>query len=127
MGWLTLLSEISSDGNVNTVDVMFPAWPVLLYTNPALGKYLLLGLYEYQQTGQYPNKWSVHDLGAHYPQAIGHNDGKDEAMPVEECGNMLIMTLSYVQKTNDTSLLSTYVSDHSNDLALGNRTEISCL
>ena len=30
-------------------------------------------------------------------------------MPLEESGNMLIMTLSYVQKTNDKSLLTTYV------------------
>lgn len=49
--------------NVNTVDVMFPSWPALLYANPALGKYLLEGLFRYQATGQYPNKWSVHDLG----------------------------------------------------------------
>jgi hypothetical protein len=31
----------------------------------------------------YRNKWSVHDLGSSYPNALGHNDGKDEAMPVE--------------------------------------------
>jgi hypothetical protein len=49
--------------NVNTVDVIFPAWPVLLYTNPTLGKYLLEGLFRYQASGLYPNKWSVHDLG----------------------------------------------------------------
>jgi hypothetical protein len=34
-------------------------------------------------SGQYPNKWSVHDLGSSYPNAVGHNDGADEAMPVE--------------------------------------------
>ena len=104
------MKEISSDGNLNTVDVIYPAWPVFLYTNPALGRQLLAPLFEYQSTGQYPNKWAVHDIGAHYPQAIGHNDGKDEAMQVEESGNMLIMTLSYVQKTGDTALLRQYVS-----------------
>ncbi|KDQ29342.1 hypothetical protein PLEOSDRAFT_157064 [Pleurotus ostreatus PC15] len=107
---LVFMKEISSDGNTNTVDVIFPAWPILLYTNPVLGKFLLAGLFEYQASGQYPNRWSVHDLGAHYPMAIGHNDGRDEAMPVEESGNMLIMTLSYTQKTGDTSLISTYTS-----------------
>lgn len=105
---LMFMKEISSDGNVNTVDVIFPSWPIFLYTNPNLGKYLLLPLFEYQATGQYPNKWSVHDMGAHYPQALGHNDGNDEAMPVEESGNMLIMTLSYVQKTGDKSLINSY-------------------
>ncbi|KIL59835.1 hypothetical protein M378DRAFT_193746 [Amanita muscaria Koide BX008] len=105
---IVFLKEISSDGNVNTVDVIFPTWPILLYTNPALGKYLLEGLFRYQATGQYPNKWSVHDLGAHYPQASGHNDGKDEPMPVEESGNMIIMALSYAQKTGDSSHLRRY-------------------
>ncbi|KAF5366812.1 hypothetical protein D9758_006553 [Tetrapyrgos nigripes] len=107
---LLFMKEISSDGNTNTVDVIFPAWPIFLYTNPQLGKFLLEGLFRYQASGLYPNKWSVHDLGAHYPQAIGHNDGGDEAMPVEESGNMLIMALSYAQKTGDNSQLTTYTA-----------------
>ncbi|KAJ7140461.1 DUF1793-domain-containing protein [Mycena filopes] len=102
--------QISSDGNVNTVDVIFPAWPILLYINPALGKYLIEGLFRYQATGLYPNKWSVHDLGASYPKALGHNDGSDEKMPVEESGNMIIMALSYAQKSGDISQLSQYVA-----------------
>ncbi|ETW83902.1 hypothetical protein HETIRDRAFT_449514 [Heterobasidion irregulare TC 32-1] len=107
---LVFMKEISSDGNVNTVDVIFPAWPAFLYASPALGRDLLLPLFEYQASGQYPNKWSVHDMGANYPKALGHNDGKDEAMPLEESGNMLIMALSYTQKTNDTSLITIYSS-----------------
>uniref|UniRef100_D8PPI6 Glutaminase A n=1 Tax=Schizophyllum commune (strain H4-8 / FGSC 9210) TaxID=578458 RepID=D8PPI6_SCHCM len=103
------LAEISSNGNTNTVDVIFPMWPLLMYLNPALGKYILLPALKYQATGQYPNKYSVHDMGAHFPKAIGHNDGKDEAMPVEECGNMLIMALSYTQKASDHSLINDYV------------------
>ncbi|KAI0068780.1 DUF1793-domain-containing protein [Artomyces pyxidatus] len=105
---MVFMKEISSDGNVNTVDVIFPAWPAFLYANPTLGKYLLLPLFEYQATGQYPNKWSIHDMGASYPKALGHNDGNDEPMPLEESGNMLIMTLSYIQKTQDFSLISRY-------------------
>ncbi|KAG2042315.1 hypothetical protein BDR03DRAFT_1006723 [Suillus americanus] len=105
---LMFLKEISSDGNVNTVDVIMPAWPILLYANPTLGKYLLLGLLEYQATGQYPNAWAAHDLGSSYPNATGHNAGNDEAMPLEECGNMLVMALSYTQKSNDTSLITQY-------------------
>lgn len=105
---LVFLKEISSDGNVNTVDVIMPAWPAFLYVNPQYGRLLLEGLFRYQATGQYPNKWSVHDLGSSYPKALGHNDGSDEAMPVEESGNMLIMTLSFTQATNDNSLITQY-------------------
>ncbi|KAJ7129315.1 DUF1793-domain-containing protein [Mycena epipterygia] len=82
--------KISSDGNVNTVDVIFPAWPIFLYTNPALGKFLL--------------------EGSSYPKALGHNDGLDEKMPVEESGNMVIMALSYAQKTGDISQLQRYAA-----------------
>ncbi|KAG6833882.1 hypothetical protein H0H87_007893 [Tephrocybe sp. NHM501043] len=105
---IVFMKEISSDGNINTVDVIFPAWPVLMYLNPALGKYLLEGLFRYQASGLYPNKWSVHDLGSSYPKALGHNDGNDEAMPVEESGNMLIMSLNYAQKTGDHSHLTRF-------------------
>ncbi|KAF9076791.1 DUF1793-domain-containing protein [Rhodocollybia butyracea] len=105
---MVFMKEISSDGNVNTVDVIMPSWPFWLYSNPALGKFMLEGLFRYQATGLYPNKWSVHDLGASYPKALGHNDGADEAMPVEECGNMLVMSLSYAQKTGDISQLQRY-------------------
>lgn len=38
----------------------------------------------------------MHDLGASFPNATGHPDGNDEYMPVEECGNMLIMGLALV-------------------------------
>ncbi|KAJ7352460.1 hypothetical protein DFH08DRAFT_858995 [Mycena albidolilacea] len=105
---MMFMKEISSDGNINTVDVIYPAWPIFMYTNPTLGKYLLNGLLAYQATGQYPNQWAVHDLGAEYPAAIGHNLGNDEKMPIEECGNMLIMSLDYLQRTKDTSLVSRY-------------------
>ncbi|EIW62037.1 DUF1793-domain-containing protein [Trametes versicolor FP-101664 SS1] len=94
--------------NVNSADAIFPAWPLFCYINPTLGKQLLLPLLEYQATGQYPNDWALHDVGSNYPNATGHNEGADTSMPVEESGNMLIMVLSYTQRTNDTSLVDNY-------------------
>lgn len=88
--------EISSDGNMNTVDVIYPAFPWFLYTNPKWLAYVLEPLIEHQLSGQYPNDYSMHDLGAHFPNATGHPDGRDEYMPVEECGNMLIMGLALI-------------------------------
>jgi hypothetical protein len=100
------LKEISSDGNTQTVDVIFPFHPVLLYLKPEWLKLLLDPLFENQESGHYPNRYSMHDLGAHYPNATGHRDGQDEPQPLEECGNMLIMTLAYAQRVKDKSYLT---------------------
>ena len=101
------LKEISSNGDAQTVDVIFPAMPFILYTNPVLLKYLLEPLFQYQEVGNYPNRYSIHDLGI-YPNATGYPEGNDEYMPLEECGNMLIMALAYVQATNDTDYLKAH-------------------
>ena len=90
------LKEISSNGNSQTVDVIFPSFPFFLYTQPRWAAYLLEPLLEHQLAFLYPNNYSMHDLGAHFPNLTGHADGKDEYMPVEECGDMLIMGLGLV-------------------------------
>ena len=91
---ILFLKEISSNGNFQTIDVIFPAFPFFLYTNPRWLAYLLEPLIEHTLSGQYPNKYAMHDLGAHFPNATGHPRGRDEYMPVEECGNILIMGLA---------------------------------
>lgn len=106
------LKEISSDGNVQTVDVIFPFHPILLYTSSTLLKLLLDPLFELQESGLYPNTYSMHDLGSNYPNATGHPDGKDEYMPVEECGNMLYMTSAYAAFSGDVG----YLKQHYNIL-----------
>ncbi|CAG7938923.1 unnamed protein product [Penicillium nalgiovense] len=93
---ILFLKEISSNGNFQTIDVIFPAFPFFLYTNPRWLAYLLEPLIEHMLSGQYPNKYAMHDLGTHFPNATGHPDGRDEYMPVEECGNILIMGLAIV-------------------------------
>ncbi|KAJ6083066.1 hypothetical protein N7467_007201 [Penicillium canescens] len=93
---ILFLKEISSNGNFQTIDVIFPAFPFFLYTNPRWLAYLLEPLIEHMLSGQYPNKYAMHDLGTHFPNATGHPDGNDEYMPVEECGNILIMGLGIV-------------------------------
>ncbi len=98
---LIFLKEISSDGNFQTVDVIYPAFPFFLYTNPQWLAYLLEPLLEHQMSGQYPNDYSMHDLGSHFPNATGHDDGRDEYMPLEECGNMLIMALAMANALKD--------------------------
>ncbi|KAI1336160.1 DUF1793-domain-containing protein [Xylariaceae sp. FL0016] len=98
---ILFLKEISSNGNFQTVDVIFPAFPFFLYTNPQWLVHLLEPLLEHQMSGQYPNDYSMHDLGTHFPNATGHPDGRDEYMPVEECGDMLIMGLALINALKD--------------------------
>ncbi|EGP88303.1 GTA glutaminase A [Zymoseptoria tritici IPO323] len=103
---LVFMKEISSNGNINTVDVIFPFHPIALYTNPNILKWLLDPLYINQESGNWPNTYSIHDIGASFPNATGHSDGNAESMPLEECGNMLIMTLAYAQRSKDTDYLA---------------------
>jgi len=100
--WL-FLKEISSDGNISSVDVVYPCMPVFVYTNPYLLSLLLDPLLAYAETGGWPKVFAEHDIGSSYPNATGHNDGREEDMPVEESANMLIMTAAYVRfgKKND--------------------------
>ncbi|KAI4093784.1 MAG: hypothetical protein LQ344_002687 [Seirophora lacunosa] len=93
---IIFMKEISSDGNSQTIDVIFPSFPFFLYTNPRWLAYLLEPLIEHTLSGQYPNKYAMHDLGSNFPNLTGHPDGRDEYMPVEECGNILIMGLALV-------------------------------
>ena len=93
---ILFLKEISSDGNLQTIDVIYPAFPFFLYTNPRWLAYMLEPILEHTLSGQYPNKYAMHDLGTHFPNATGHPDGNDEYMPVEACGNILIMGLALV-------------------------------
>lgn len=94
------LEEISSDDNVQTVDVMYPSMPVFLYLNPELVRYLLAPVIFYAESGQWPQLFAPHDIGSTYPNATGHNDGGGENMPVEETANMLIMADAYMQRVS---------------------------
>ncbi|PHH67709.1 hypothetical protein CDD80_590 [Ophiocordyceps camponoti-rufipedis] len=101
---LVFLKEISSNSDIQTVDVIFPAFPILLYLNPDLLRYMLDPLLENGRT-HYPNNYAQHDLGR-YPVALGHPKGDDEQMPLEECGNMVIMMLAYAQRKRDNGYLA---------------------
>ena len=97
--WL-FLKEISSDGNVSSVDVLHPSMPAFLYTNPYLVQLLLDPVLTYTESGLWPEVYCVHDIGASYPNATGHNDGGGENMPIEESGNMLLMAAAYLNATD---------------------------
>ncbi|KAI2603141.1 DUF1793-domain-containing protein [Hypoxylon fragiforme] len=105
---LMFQKEISSNGNMNTVDVLYPAVPFFLYANPTLLKYILQPLYELQEGDFYPNTYSTHDIGTHFPLATGHVEGTDEYMPVENSGNAILMSYAYYKFTGDSAWLSAH-------------------
>lgn len=104
---LVFLKEISSNSDIQTVDVIFPAMPLILYLAPKILSYLLDPLFINQENGHYPNTNAIHDLGT-FPVAQGYPDGADETMPLEECGNMIIMALAYAQRANDNDYLKAH-------------------
>jgi hypothetical protein len=57
------LKEISSDGNIQTVDVMYQTWPVFVSLNPEYLKLYLEPVLAYSATGDWPHPWVIHDLG----------------------------------------------------------------
>ncbi|KAJ1547519.1 hypothetical protein HK405_005641, partial [Cladochytrium tenue] len=107
--WL-MLKEISSDGNVQTVDVVYPASPILYYLNPDYLRYIMNPLVDYMSSGLWPQSYSCHDIGSSYPNADGHNDGGGEYMPVEESANMLLMIAMYAQ--SNPSAAATWITSH---------------
>lgn len=121
---LYLSKECNSNGCINTVDVSYPAVPMFLLYKPELAKAMMTGIFEFAKMPLWQADYAPHDIGR-YPLADGqvyslwnHKPlnwrkiykrktfsiyNPYSQMPVEECGNMLIMSYAYYLLTKDDS------------------------
>ena len=94
-----LSKENYSNGCIGTVDVSYPSIPVFLLYTPELVRGMMRPIFKFAASDEWEYDYAPHDVGT-YPKANGQVYGKDwdsgkllhkYQMPVEECGNMLIM------------------------------------
>ena len=101
---LFISKECFSNGCAATVDVSYPSIPLFLIYNPELVRGMMRPIYKYARTPGWVFDFAPHDCGQ-FPLVHGqvyadnHIEGQ---MPVEECGNMLVMAASVCIASGDT-------------------------
>ena len=104
--------ENFSNGCISTVDVTYPSAPLFLLVAPKLLEGMMTPIMEYAQSCSWRFPFAPHDLGT-FPLANGQVYGggertEENQMPVEECGNMLILMAALLQATDDLSYQKRY-------------------
>ena len=108
---LFISKENFSNGCAATVDVSYPSIPLYLLYNPELVRGMMRPVYRFARSEAWKYDFAPHDAGQ-YPLVNGQVYNKDNKtgelrldgqMPVEECGNMLMMEATSAVVSGDVS------------------------
>ena len=112
---LYISKECFSNGCAATVDVSYPSTPLFLLYNPELVRGRMRPIYRFASTEAWKYDFAPHDAGR-YPlvngQVYGLKDGvllKEKQMPLEECGNMLLMEATAAVATGNADFAAEHI------------------
>ena len=109
---LFISKECFSNGCAATVDVSYPSIPLFLCYIPELVKGMMRPIFKYAESEAWPFDFAPHDAGQ-YPLVNGQvygNNALHMQMPVEECGNMLVMVTATAVADGDISFAEAHWS-----------------
>lgn len=103
--------ECFSNGCAATVDVTYPSAPMFLYYNTELLKGMLRPVFRYAQSDAWVYDFAPHDVGQ-YPILNGQvyaENKREYQMPVEECGNMIILCAAITKMDGNAAFVKPYM------------------
>lgn len=109
---LQFSKENHSNGCVATSDVFYPMAPQFLMFGPSLARSFIVPFMNYAASDRWKFPFAPHDLGQ-YPLANGQVYGGGETseenqMPVEECGNLLLLVTAVAQMEGSPAFANLY-------------------
>lgn len=105
--------ECSSNGCAATVDLTYPSAPMYIHYNTELLKAMIRPVMRYVRSGEWNFDFAPHDIGQ-YPLLNGQfyiTGACGSHMPVEECGNMLIIMAAISRKEGNVDFANEYIKE----------------